>query len=69
MHEPSPQQQGHAIYISTNPFGSVTDKSSYQIHFFLERAGELHIIVLRETKVQSGPQYNARTRQKNTRKN
>jgi hypothetical protein len=32
MHEPSPQQQGHAIYISTNPFGSVTDKSSYQIH-------------------------------------
>jgi hypothetical protein len=38
--------------------------------FFLKRAGELRIIIyIRERKVRSGPQYNARTRQKNTGKN
>jgi hypothetical protein len=36
--------------------------------FFLERAGELHIIILKERKVQSGPKYNAITGKKKKQK-
>jgi hypothetical protein len=37
----------------------------YEIRFFfLERAGELRIIILKERKVRSGPQYNAITGKK-----
>jgi hypothetical protein len=44
----------------------INEKNGSPMFFFLERAGVLRIIILRERKVRNGPQYNAQTRQKNT---
>jgi hypothetical protein len=58
--------QNIAVDISVNQIGGPNKVYFLEkvIVFFLERAGELRIIILKERKVRNGPKYNTTTGKK-----